>query len=350
MHFERRVLVTGGAGFIGSHTCLLLLEKGYELFVIDSYINSSYKALERVLNLMKSNGFYCENKLHLFEGDIRDYRLLNHIFNEAKKSGKNIEGVIHFAGLKAVGASVKSPLDYWDSNVYGTINLLKVMKKHKCRTIIFSSSATIYGITDNNPIREDSAIRPINPYGATKAAIEQLLKDQYNSCPSEWRISSLRYFNPIGAHPSGELGEDPLGTPNNIFPIINNVAAGKIKQLKVFGNDWNTFDGTGVRDYIHVIDLSEGHIEALEYLIGGESQLINFNLGTGIGKSVLELIQTFEDVNKLKVPYIFTKRREGDTSITVADNSLAKSKLNWNPRRNLEDMCKDGWAWQLKNN
>tara|TARA_B100000700_G_C14927569_1_gene800262 strand:- start:67 stop:1116 length:1050 start_codon:yes stop_codon:yes gene_type:complete len=342
----KRILLTGGAGYIGSHTCLVLLEMGYELIVLDSYINSSPEAINRVLDLIKIKNPDYSKKLHLIKGDIRDSKILREIFLETHKEGKEIEGVIHFAGLKAVGESVKNPLKYWDANVYGTINLLQVMDSFDCRTFIFSSSATIYGIS-NKFLTEENEIRPINPYGTTKATIEMLLNDVFNSAPEKWKIANLRYFNPIGAHDSGRLGEEPLGIPNNIFPIITKVASGYIKVFQVYGRDWDTPDGTGVRDYIHVMDLAEGHVSALEHLLKSHSKVLNLNLGTGKGTSVLELINTFQEVNNVKVPYIFSDRRIGDTSTLIANNTFATSILNWSPKRTLSDMCKDGWAWQL---
>ena len=342
----KRILLTGGSGFIGSHTSLVLLEKGYELIVLDSHVNSSPNPINRVKDLVRLKNKDLYTNIQLFEGDIRDDQFLKKIFLDSREEGKSIEAVIHFAGLKSVAESISDPLLYWESNVSGTIELLKVMKEFDCRTMIFSSSATIYGLAGSELINEDSDIRPINPYGRTKAAVEQLLNDVFYSNPGNWRVANLRYFNPIGAHPSGSLGEDPLGIPNNIFPIITRVASGQIKELQIYGNDWDTPDGTGVRDYIHVMDLAEGHVSALEYLLEQKPQIINLNLGTAIGTSVLELVNTFQKVNNIKVPYVFVDRRKGDIPITIADNSLSLSTLNWSPRRNLIEMCRDGWAWQ----
>ncbi len=345
----RRILVTGGAGFIGSHTCLLLLEKGYELFVIDSYVNSSKHSLGQVRDISKNINPSYEKNIHVFEGDLRDHEFLEKVFINAQDSDLPIQGVIHFAGLKSVVESVKFPLKYWDANVNSSINLLKVMEAHNCRVIVFSSSATIYGLSNNYFLREEDEIKPINPYGNTKAAVEQILNDTYNSSKN-WRIANLRYFNPIGAHPSGLIGENPLKKiPNNIFPYITQVASNNISQLNVFGNDWPTPDGTGVRDYIHVMDLAEGHLMALEYLEKEDPKVLNLNLGTGRGTSVLELVETFERVNNLKIPYSYTNRREGDAARLVADNSLASSLLGWTPKKTLEDMCLDGWKWQSLN-
>ena len=341
-----KILVTGGAGFIGSHTCLVLLEKGHEVIVIDSFINSNKKSLERVINLVK-----LKNKdinLQIINADIRNKGILEKLFVDSLNSDKPINAVIHFAGLKSVKESVRKPLHYWNSNVHGSINLLSIMNKYNCRTIVFSSSATIYGVNDNK-LKETSEINPINPYGKTKAAVERLLSDIFISNPNQWRIANLRYFNPIGAHHSGLIGESPKGIPNNIFPYITQVAAGNFEILNIFGNDWPTQDGTGVRDYIHVMDLAEGHKKSLEFLIENSPQFINLNIGTGKGTSVLELINTFEFVNKVNIPYKFSSRRDGDVSTLIADNSLAISCLDWKPKRSLIDMCSDGWQWQLLN-
>tara|TARA_B100000212_G_C27381459_1_gene537293 strand:+ start:2684 stop:3742 length:1059 start_codon:yes stop_codon:yes gene_type:complete len=342
----KSILITGGLGYIGSHTSLVLLEKGYEILIIDSLVNSKKQTLERIKKILNKKNKKIENKISFFEGDLRNKKFIEDVFNFALKMKKPIEGVIHFAGLKSVGESVKFPLNYWDNNVISTINLLKVMQENFCNTLIFSSSATIYGISDNEIIKEDSNINPINPYGTTKATIESLLKDIFNSQPDIWRIANLRYFNPIGAHYSGLIGEEPIGKPNNIFPIITRVAAKEIDQLMIFGNDWDTIDGTGIRDYIHVMDVADGHVEAIEYLWEKSPQLLSFNLGTGKGTSVLELINIFQKVNNVNVPFIFTQRRLGDSCKVIADNNLATNLLNWKPKRTIEDMCIDGWKWQ----
>ncbi len=342
-----KVLVTGGAGFIGSHTCLVLLEKGYEVVVIDSFVNSNRRSLYRVVEIMKSN----KNKVNLevINADIKDEGSLEDLFLEYYRLGKPFDAVIHFAGLKSVKDSVLNPLRYWDTNVNGSINLLKVMKKYDCRTIVFSSSATIYGVSSNQKLNEKTEIKPINPYGQTKAVIEQLLNDIYDSYPDKWRIANLRYFNPIGAHFSGKIGESPVGVPNNIFPYIAQVAAGCLDELTIFGNDWPTIDGTCIRDYVHVMDLAYGHISALEYLFENKPQLTSLNIGTGLGTSVLELVNTFQKVNNVLVPFKFASRRIGDSCSVIADNSLAISSLNWSPKRSLEQMCLDAWKWQLLN-
>ena len=344
MKTMKRILVTGGCGFIGSHTCLALLEENYEVWVIDSLINSSEISLERIkiLNTKPVN-------LYLFKGDLRNIDFIRNVFKKAQNENINFAGVIHFAGLKSVGESMCDPIKYWDSNVIGTINLIRVMEEYNTKTIVFSSSATIYGLNDTNLIKETAEIRSINPYGTTKIVIENLLNDLYISSPKEWRISSLRYFNPIGAHPSGLIGEDPLGKPNNIFPMIMQVAIGRLDKLKVFGNDWETSDGTGVRDYIHVVDLADGHIHALSFLLNKGPQIINLNLGTSKGTSVLELIDTFERVNNVQIKYEFTDKRKGDSCSVIADNSYASSLLNWTPKRSIKQMCIDGWKWQSAN-
>ena len=346
-----RVLVTGGAGFIGSHTCLALLEKGYEITVIDTYINSNKESLERVLDLFKKNN-KVENldiDMDIEIADIRDEKILDKLFFRYRNFGKPIQAVIHFAGLKSVKESVLNPLLYWDVNVNGSINLLRVMDRYDCRTIVFSSSATIYGLSNDLSLKENTEIKPINPYGRTKVVIEQILNDIYNANNDKWKIANLRYFNPIGAHPSGMIGEAPIGIPSNIFPYITQVAAGILDELTIFGNNWPTLDGTCIRDYIHVMDLAEGHISALEYLNKGENKIVNLNLGTGLGTSVLELIHTFEKVNNLTISKNFSHRRIGDSCRVIADNSLALSCLKWSPKRDLEKMCLDGWKWQSLN-
>ena len=344
-----RFLLTGGAGFIGSHTCLALLEKGYEVIVVDSFINSSKKSLERVLEIMRMGGKNHSERLVVEEVDLRDLKALNNVFLNAINNGKKIDAVIHFAGLKSVSDSISNPLNYWDVNVYGTINLVKTMEIFNCKSIVFSSSATIYDPSGSNLIDENYKLSPINPYGNTKYSIEILLRDLFNSSNKNWKIFNLRYFNPIGAHYSGLIGENPIGIPNNIYPLITKVAAKKIKHLEIFGSDWDTEDGTGVRDYIHVMDLAEGHVKAAEKILESKSEVMNINLGTGKGTSVLELINTFQDVNKVKIPFVFGKRRLGDYGKVVANNSLAIEFLNWKPFRTIEDMCSDGWKWQKLN-
>ena len=337
-----RLLITGGAGFIGSHTCVVLLEAGHQLVVLDDFRNSSPEALKRVEQLSG-------RPLELVAGDLRDPGCLGRVFNGGPyASGGGIDAVIHFAGLKAVGESVAQPLMYWDVNLCGTRLLLQAMAAAGCRTLVFSSSATVYGYPAQVPIPETAPIQPINPYGHSKAAAEQLLADLAASEPG-WRIGRLRYFNPVGAHPSGRLGEDPQGLPNNLFPFLSQVAVGRRSELQVFGSDWPTPDGTGVRDYIHVMDLAEGHRAALEVLLAEEPQLLTLNLGSGQGHSVLELVQAFELASAKAVPYRLVERRPGDAAITVADPSLALERLGWRTQRSLGDICRDGWAWQGAN-
>jgi len=341
----KSILITGGLGFIGSHTCLSLVKRGYKIIVVDSNINSSIKSLKRIYKILKQTDIVYKD-IVFEKGDIRNEAFLKKVFTNAFKNKYSINAVIHFAGLKAVGESVENPILYWDFNVNGTIQLLKVMKSFNCRTIVFSSSATIYGKTDLNPILEDFKINPTNPYGQTKATIESILFSLFNSSKDSWRIANLRYFNPIGAHPTGLLGEDPLKKPNNIFPLVCKVAKGVYEKLYIFGNDWPTLDGTGIRDYLHVMDLAEAHCLSLDHLLKNNPQILNLNIGTGIGTSVLQLIKTFENINKCIVPYEFCQRRPGDVAISIADNQLATSVLKWKPKRNIEDMCRDGWKWQ----
>ena len=336
------LLITGGAGFIGSHTCLVLLEADHDLLVLDDFSNSSPLALTRVQELTGRS-------LQLVRGDLRDQALLDRIFTDAASHGTPIEAVIHFAGLKAVGESVAQPLRYWDVNVSGSLTLLSAMAAHGCHTLVFSSSATLYGYPEAVPIPETAPIQPINPYGHTKAAVERMLADLATSAPGAWRIACLRYFNPVGAHPSGRIGENPNGTPNNLFPFVSQVAIGQRERLSVFGGDWPTPDGSGVRDYIHVMDLAEGHRAALDGLLAEAPQLLTLNLGSGIGASVLEVVQAFEAASGRAVPYEVVARRHGDAAITVADPSLAAERLGWRTQRSLAEMCRDGWAFQVAN-
>jgi UDP-glucose 4-epimerase len=337
-----RLLLTGGAGFIGSHTALVLLAAGHELVVLDDFRNSAPEALRRVEELSGK-------RISLVAGDLRDPACLRRVFASGPYChGGGIAAVIHFAGLKAVGESVANPLLYWDVNVAGTGLLLQAMKAAACRTLVFSSSATLYGLPELVPIAETAPVRPINPYGHSKAAVEQLLADLAASEPG-WRIARLRYFNPVGAHPSGRLGEDPLGPPNNLFPFVSQVAVGRRPELQIFGSDWPTVDGTGVRDYIHVLDLAEGHRAALDALLAAEPQLLTLNLGSGVGHSVLEVVAAFAAASGRPVPYRLVQRRPGDAAITVADPSLALQRLGWRTHRSLEEICRDGWAWQSAN-
>ncbi len=301
----KSIFVTGGAGFIGSHTCLLLLEKGFTLFILDSFVTSSKKSLEKVSLILKQKGIDTKEKIYLVKGDIKNLLDIEKVFIMSVELKRKIQSVIHFAGLKSVADSVKQPRIYWENNVNGTINLLKIMEKYNCKNIVFSSSATVYKAKLNESLHENDICDPVNPYGNTKLTIEKILNDVYISQPSKWRIASLRYFNPVGAHESSLIGEDALGKPNNIYPRITQVAIGKLEEIKIFGSDWPTSDGTGIRDYIHVMDLAEGHLAALDYLVKQKPQILTLNLGTGKGTSVLELIRCFEKVNNVKIPFSF---------------------------------------------
>ncbi len=345
----KTILVTGGAGFIGSHTCLLLLENQYKVYVIDSFQNSSKVSLERVKKIYKNNNHISNLNLKVFKGDLCDKVFLENAFKIIFEENNYIDGIIHFAGLKSVSESIKNPLLYWKTNLSGTINLLEIMGEYECENFVFSGSATIYENKENCLLNEHSSLRPINAYGNTKLTVEILLKDLFESSNKKYKIASLRYFNPIGAHPSGLIGEDPLGTPNNIFPLITNTAMGLQKELRIYGNDWPTKDGTPIRDYIHVMDVAEAHIKVLEYLMSNKCEYLNLNIGTGKPTTVLELINTFESVNNIKVPYIFDERRKGDNCFVVADNYLMNSKFKIFPKYNLEDMCKHGWRWKNLN-
>ena len=341
-----KLLITGGAGFIGLHTCLDLLEKNHEIIVIDSYINSSPRCFEYLKLIL--NNFKFEEKLKIICGDIRSSDLIKNVFQREFESGRPIEGVIHFAGLKSVLGSIENPSLYWDVNFDGSKNLFNIMEKFSCKTIVFSSSATIYKVNDYKLINEKHEINPTNPYGETKAAVEELLKKKYLENPKDWKIINLRYFNPIGAHVSGNIGEAPKGMPDNLFPYICKVAAKKLDKLYIFGNDWNTNDGTALRDYIHVMDIAEAHTIAINKLLKISSEFININLGTSKGTSVLELVNSFIQVNKCQIPFEFKGRRKGDMPFVVSDNKLAKEYLDWEPKRTIKNMCKDGWIWQSK--
>ena len=329
-----KILVTGGAGFIGSHTCIELLNAGHEVVVLDNLCNCSSKSLEIVERETNKT-------LHFYEVDIRDEKQLEKIFDD-----EEIEGVIHFAGLKAVGESSIIPLEYYDNNIAGTLNLLKVMKNHDCKNIIFSSSATVYGSPKTVPIKENFPLSVTNPYGRTKLMLEEILTDLYNS-DNEWNIVLLRYFNPIGAHACGDLGEDPKGVPNNLLPYITQVAVGKLERVGVFGSDYDTEDGTGVRDYIHVVDLAKGHVAALQKLATG-SGLSIYNLGTGKGYSVLDMIKNMSEVVGFDIPYQILPRRKGDIATCYADASKAKEELGWEAKYDIYRMCQDSWRWQSK--
>lgn len=329
------ILVTGGAGYIGSHACVELLNEGYDIVVVDNLSNSKTESLKRVEELTgKSIKFY--------EVDILDREELEKVFSE-----NDIKAVIHFAGLKAVGESVQIPLRYYHNNITGTLILCEVMDKYGVKRLVFSSSATVYGVPEIVPISEDFPLSTTNPYGSTKLMIEQILRDLYAS-DEAWSISLLRYFNPIGAHESGRIGEDPNGIPNNLMPFITQVAIGKRVKLSVFGNDYDTPDGTGVRDYIHVVDLAKGHLKALEK-IKGTTGIDAYNLGTGTGYSVLDIAKNFEKANDIKIPYEIAPRRAGDVAQCYADPSKAREELDWVAGKDIEDMCRDSWNWQKNN-
>lgn len=331
------ILVTGGAGYIGSHTCLQLLQQGHEVMVFDNLCNSSPVALQRVQALTgRTLGFY--------QGDLRDSQALADLFTTHR-----FEAVVHFAGLKAVGESVAQPLQYYHNNVQGTLALLQAMQRADVKTLVFSSSATVYGDPQALPITENAPRSATNPYGQSKLMIEHMLADLY-AADASWRIACLRYFNPVGAHPSGQIGEDPRGTPNNLMPYISQVACGTRKQLSVFGNDYPTPDGTGVRDYIHVMDLARGHLAALARLAAEPAgAMLTVNLGTGKGISVLEMVAAFERASGMPVPYQVVGRRPGDIASCYADVSLAKNLLGWQAELGLEAMCADTWRWQAAN-
>ncbi|MFQ7574324.1 MAG: UDP-glucose 4-epimerase GalE [Lachnospira sp.] len=330
------ILVTGGAGYIGSHTVVELLNAGYEVVVIDNLSNSSEESLNRVEQITgKSVKFY--------KGDIADAALLDKIFEQ-----ESIDSCIHFAGLKAVGESVQKPLEYYMNNISGSLVLFDCMRKHDVKNIIFSSSATVYGDPAFVPITEECPKGEItNPYGQTKGMLEQILSDIY-AADNEWNIILLRYFNPIGAHESGFIGENPNGIPNNLMPYITQVAVGKLEQLGVFGNDYDTPDGTCIRDYIHVVDLADGHVKSVAKLNENPGLKI-YNLGTGTGSSVLDVINAFEAATGVKIPYVFKPRRAGDVPVNYCDASRAKEELGWTAKKNLTDMCRDSWKWQSSN-
>ncbi|NBS55925.1 MAG: UDP-glucose 4-epimerase GalE [Betaproteobacteria bacterium] len=329
------ILVTGGLGYIGSHTCVALQRAGYPLAVVDNLANSKVSVLERIRDLGGGT-------VEFHRVDLRDETALAQILKQHP-----VEAVIHFAGHKAVGESISKPLEYYDNNIGGTLTLLKAMERHGVRRIVFSSSATVYGDPQRLPLDERHPLGAVNPYGRTKQFIESILTDMAAGSPV-FRHATLRYFNPIGAHPSGHLGEDPRGTPNNLFPYVTQVAVGRLDKLKVLGNDYDTVDGTGVRDYIHVMDLADGHVAALRYLMD-KDRSITANLGTGRGYSVLEVVSAFERVTGIRIPYEIAARRPGDVASCYADPALALREMAWKTHRGIEDMCRDGWAWQSAN-
>lgn len=331
-----RILVTGGAGYIGSHTCVELLENGYEVVVLDNLCNSSKESLHRVEQITGK-------KVTFYEGDILDKAFLESVFAKEK-----LDCCIHFAGLKAVGESVEKPWEYYQNNITGTLTLVDVMKEYQVKNLIFSSSATVYGVPKEIPITENCPKGTCtNPYGWTKSMLEQILSD-IQKADEEWNIVLLRYFNPIGAHPSGLIGENPNGIPNNLMPYITQVAIGKLECLGVFGDDYDTPDGTGVRDYIHVVDLARGHVKALKK-IKENGGLSIYNLGTGTGYSVLDIVKNFEKANDLKIPYRIKPRRAGDIATCYSDAKKAEKELDWKAEYGILEMCRDSWNWQKKN-
>lgn len=330
-----KVLVTGGAGYIGSHTCVELLNAGHNITVLDNLSNSKAESLHRVQEITGKT-------LDLVQADLREVETVRDIFRDASPNA-----VIHFAGLKAVGESTQIPLDYYENNVAGTLNLCRVMAEARVRNIVFSSSATVYGDPAKVPIPEDSPLSATNPYGRTKLMVEEILRD-LQAADGRWNVVLLRYFNPVGAHPCGRIGEDPRGIPNNLMPIISQVAVGKLPQLKIFGDDYDTPDGTGVRDYIHVVDLAKGHVKALDRF-QYDPALATYNLGTGRGYSVLEMVKAFEDVNNVSIPYSIVARRPGDVARVYVDPNLARKELGWTAQHGIEEMVRDTWRWQSSN-
>jgi len=329
------ILITGGAGYIGSHTCVELLTSGYEIIIVDNLCNSKPEALKRIKEITNKD-------FKFFEVDLLNHQALEEVFKS-----NSIEAVIHFAGLKAVGESVKIPLTYYHNNITGTLILCELMQKYDVKKIVFSSSATVYGMNNISPLTEDLPLNTTNPYGSTKLMIEQILRDIYVS-DTCWGISLLRYFNPIGAHESGSMGEDPNGIPNNLMPYITQVAIGKRGKLSVFGSDYDTHDGTGVRDYIHVVDLAKGHLKALQKVMN-KTGIDAYNLGTGVGYSVLDVVNSFEKATGQKIPYILIDRRPGDIATCYSDPTKASKELNWVAEKGIEDMCLDAWRWQNNN-
>lgn len=330
-----KILVTGGAGYIGSHTCIELIKAGYEVVVVDNLCNSSLESLKRAEKLSNS-------KITFYKLDVRDKTALTRLFATC-----SIDGVIHLAGLKALGESIEKPIEYYDNNFVGTLVLVDVMRKFGCKILVFSSSATVYGDPHTLPIRENFPLSVTNPYGRSKLMIEEFLRD-VSAADISWRIALLRYFNPVGAHKSGLIGEDSKNIPNNLMPYISQVAIGKLETLSVFGGNYDTPDGTGVRDYIHVVDLAKGHVKSLQAL-GNKSQVLTVNLGTGNGYSVLDVIKAFERASGKVVPYFIVERRLGDVAACYADPAQALVKLGWSAEYGLDEMCEDTWRWQSKN-
>ncbi len=330
-----KVLVTGGMGYIGSHTCVELLNKGYSVVIVDNLSNSNEEVINRLEKITGKRPVF-------YNADLRYEKELYNVFEK-----ENVDSVMHFAALKSIPESVKFPIEYYENNVTGTLNVCRAMKKYSVKKIVLSSSAAVYGLTENKPIKEDGFLFPCNPYGRTKLIQEQIVSD-YAASENTGAVI-LRYFNPIGAHKSGLIGENPNGEPSNLMPYISQVAAGRLKELSIFGNNYNTIDGTGVRDYIHVSDLAEGHINALEKLNHSPKTILTCNLGSGHGYSVLQVVNSFEKATGVKINYRFASRRSGDVDMCYADTSLAEKELGWTAKRKIDEMCRDEWNWQKKN-
>lgn len=335
MGIEMKILVTGGAGYIGSHTCVELINAGHEVVIVDNLCNSNIESVKRIREITGKD-------IEFNEADISDREKMEKIF-----CNNNFDAVIHFAGLKAVGESCEKPLEYFINNISGTLVMLDIMKKYNVKNIVFSSSATVYGTPKTVPIKEDFPLSVTNPYGRTKLMLEEILQDIYKA-DNQWNVTLLRYFNPIGAHKSGKIGEDPNGIPNNLLPYITKVAIGELPILNVFANDYPTEDGTCIRDYIHVVDLADGHVKAIESIKDNSGVRI-YNLGTGNGYSVLEVIKNFEKASGKQIPFQIADRRAGDVAVCYADSSLAKKELGWEAKYGIEEMCRDSWNWQVNN-
>ena len=334
------ILVTGGCGYIGSHACVSLLENNYNVVIIDSLVNSFENSINNIKKIFKNKSINIENRIEFIKGDLRNKKLLDEVFSRYLNSQNPIKSVIHFAGLKSISASIKHPLLYWESNINSTLSLLSSMKENNCFSLIFSSSASVYKPNGKSLLNEEDIIEPLTPYGKTKACIEGILKDLYQS-DNNWRIANLRYFNPVGSHSSGFLNEKSKGKPSNLFPSIFKAITDEQEKLLVFGKDWPTYDGTCIRDFIHVMDLANAHIAALGFLEENKPQNISINIGTGKGTSVLEIIKTFQEIKGINFDYEFVDRRIGDQPFVVADNALALKLLSWSPIRNISDMCND---------
>ena len=341
------ILVTGGLGYIGSHTCSKLIEKGHNIYILDSLYNSSYKVFESLQNIRELINPSKFGSLLFFHGDIRDDKFIKSVFNLSNNKNQSIEFVFHFAGLKSVYESTINPSKYWDVNFEGTKTLINSMELYGCKNFIFSSSATVYGNAGIGIINENNVIKPTNIYGQTKAKVEKYLFSKYQET-KDWKIINLRYFNPIGAHKSGLIGDRTILNFNNLFPLLCKAANKEIDFIEIYGNDWNTRDGTCIRDFIHIMDIANGHISALDYLMNNKTNFLSLNLGSAKGTTVLELVKIFEKTINKKINYVFSKRRNGDVASYIASNDMAKRILNWHPTLKLDEMCLDGWKWYLK--